>query len=209
MIVFLLMLACTPDAEELPCREGFSRAPSGHCYPDEPLQAPSSLDDLYELLEPCHGLRPSNGMDLESGCAGELCQGDLYDVAVAKLGPPETCFEANDDAYCTWPSGLGGRWDDEDDDLLPDPGTRNQRVNVTAPFAYGTKSGLGLWMPYSCYVDQLGPPDDLTLVDTEDGLFIERMNFEGVGLLAYDLYDLDGRSGADGLLDTLYLYGAP
>ncbi len=208
MIAFLLILACTPDPDELPCREGFSRAPSGHCYPNEPLLAPSSLDDLYDLLEPCYGLRPSPQMDLESGCAGDLCEGDLFDVAVAKLGEPYTCYEANGDAYCDWRSGVSGRWDDENDDLVPDAGSRNERVLVRAPFAYGTEAGLGLWMPYSCFVDQLGPPDDLTLVETEDGLFIERMNFDAVGLLAYDLIDREGRAGADGELDTLYLYGA-
>jgi hypothetical protein len=209
VIAFLLMLACAPAPDDLPCREDFTRAADGHCYPDGSLAGPSDLDDVFDLLEPCTGLRPGGLVDFESGCAGDLCEGDLFEVVRVLLGEPEECVVSSGDAFCTWANGLGGRWDDEDDDGLPDPGSRNQRVQVRAPWVYGTSTGLGIWMPPSCFVDALGPPDEAILVDTEDGVFIERLDFDAVGLLVYDLSDLEGRTGADGLMELLFLYGAP
>ncbi len=203
------MLACAPAPADLPCRDAFTRADDGHCYPDESIEGPSSLAEIYELLEPCAGLRTGDLLDLESGCAGDFCEGDLYDIAALVMGEPTECFTSGGDAYCTWPNGLGGRWNDDDADGLPDVGARNQRVKVAEPWVYGTTTGLGIWMPPSCFVDALGHPDDITLVEAEDGVYVERVNFDAVGLIAYDLADLDGRTGPDGLIEQLYLYGAP
>lgn len=208
-MILALLLSCATDVEELPCREDFTRAADGHCYPDGELQSPPSLDDLFALMEPCVGLRPSTQVDLEAGCAGDLCAGDLYTVALLVMGEPAECFSGSGDVYCSWTTGLGGRWDDDDADGIPDPTARNIRVQVEEPFVPGTASGLGIWMPPSCYVDALGTPDDLTLIDTDEGLFLERINYDAYGLLAYDLIDLEGRAGPDGLIDALYLYGAP
>jgi hypothetical protein len=209
VIWILLLAACAPNPDDLACRTGFERAPDGHCYPLVDPQPEQGFQDLFDLLEPCTGLRPSSRIDFGSGCADELCPGDLYEVAIVVMGPPVECFASGGDAYCRWRSGVEGRWDDENANLIPDPGSRNQRVHVQEPFVSGNELGLGLRMPPSCYTDALGPPDETIVVDTELGLFIQKLDFVAEGVLVYDLEDADGRAGADGLIDQMYLYGAP
>ena len=206
----LLLLACAPDPDELACRSDFSRASDGHCYPnDVGADEPLTTGDLLELLAPCTGLRPSERMDLDSGCAGGLCEGDLYDVATAVLGDPVACLVSSGDAFCRWRNGIEGRWDDDDGNGVPDPGSRNQRTHVEFPFVSGTADGLGIRMPPSCFVDVLGEPHELIVIDPTQGLAVQKLDFDRYGLTVYDFYDLDFRPTPDGLIDDLYLYGLP
>jgi hypothetical protein len=209
-MTLLLLLACGPSPDELACREGFERADDGRCYPPASALPNIDLEAALEHMPPCEPLTDGVAMDLESGCAYGLCPGDTFAEALELFGEGYDCFDANNDAYCLWEHvGIEGRWDDEDDDGLPDEGAGNVRTHVAEGSLARTEGGLGLQVPLSCYFEQLGPPDTFTVIDTVDGLMIEFMDWDDVGLLAYDLVDRNGYVGPDGLVDDLYLYGAP
>ncbi len=209
-MTLLLLLACGPDVAELPCRDGFARAADGHCYPPAPTFTTVDFEAALANLGPCEPRDEGVATDLQSGCSYYFCPGDTFEEAVDLLGDNYTCSEASGDAFCLWEAiGIEGRWDDDDDDGLPDEGDGNQRVHITDGSLAATDDGLGMDVPISCFVDSLGPPDRFTVVDTVDGLMIEFMDWDDAGLLLYDFYDTNRFLGSDGRADELYLYGAP
>src|SRR5262245_55579728 len=70
---------------EPPCRPGFTRAEDGHCYPPPADPEPPSATDVLESLGPCIPLKPSDDVDLLTGClalpGGDPgCPGDTFDA---------------------------------------------------------------------------------------------------------------------------------
>ena len=206
MLFMAALFACADPP--LPCRDGFTRAGDGHCYPPYDIDTELDLEDALDAL-PCGRVREGAGVSFEGGCAAGFCAGDLYTTARALLGETDTCFLSGGDQYCTWPNGLGGRWDDEDGEPGPDPFATNQRVRLQPPYMGTSAEGLGVWGATGCVSDALGMPDTATLVDTADGVFAELIDYDAYGILAYDVSSMDGVPGADGIIDDMYIYGAP
>lgn len=195
--------------EEVPCREGFERAADGRCYPPPELFTTVDLDAAVANLPDCEPRLAAFELDLDSGCARGLCPGQTFDDAVQLLGSGYTCFAANGDAYCEWEAlGLEGRWDDDDDDTVPDPKATNQRVHLTRDAVVATEDGLGTDASVGCFFESLGHPEEMIVVDTVDGLAIERLDYDRFGLLVDDTRDHNDYVGPDGIVDDIYLYGA-
>jgi len=200
---------CGPRLTELPCREGFTRAADGHCYPPPTEFTTVDLDAAVANLPACEIRASPFLIDLDSGCALGMCPGDLFEESVATFGSGYTCFTANGDAYCGWEEvGVEGRWDDDDEDGQPDPKAFNQRVHLTRDAVVATSEGLGTDASMSCFIDTLGHPDRMTVIDTVDGLAIEFMDYDDAGMLVYDTVDRNDIFGPDGFVDDLFLYGA-
>jgi len=195
--------------EEVPCREGFERAADGRCYPPPELFTTVDLDAAVANLPDCEPRLAAFELDLDSGCARGLCPGQTFDDAVQLLGSGYTCFAANGDAYCEWEAlGLEGRWDDDDDDTVPDPKATNQRVHLTPQAEVATADGLGADASISCFFEVLGHPDSLTVIDTSEGLAIQLLDYDDAAILVYDTVDRNEQPGPDGYVDDLFVYGA-
>jgi len=197
------------DVTQLPCRDGFERAADGHCYPTSTGFTTVDLDAAVANLPSCDPRVSPFLIDLDSGCALGMCPGHTFEQSVDAFGTGYSCFSASNDAYCLWPNaGVEGRWDDEDDDGLPDEKATNQRVHLTRDAVVATEDGLGTDASVGCFFESLGHPEEMIVVDTVDGLAIERLDYDRFGLLVDDTRDHNDYVGPDGIVDDIYLYGA-
>ena len=206
------MLACSADDANVPCRDGFDRADDGHCYPPLSDDAPS-FEDVLSSMPYCALLPAGNGLiDLELGCASGVCVGMDYFETNAVLHTEGDCTVASwsdQSQYCTWDIGLQGLFTDEDVDGIPDEGAGNERVRVYSPYAGATEHGLGAGINPRCYVDTLGQPSEVLLVDIGGVLYIEDLIYDDYGLSTYDWGTDDDSDRPNGVIDNVYLYGAP
>ena len=202
-----LLLACQPTDED-PCRPGTVLAADGHCYP--PLEEPAeTLDAVLENGPACEpGLGPQT-IDLGAGCVAGACAGDTLQAWTDQLGEPDCATTSFDSerAYCTWPQGIDGLYDDPDEDGQPDPEATSSRVHVFAPFDGTGPGGMGVHRRVSCFVDALGVPDRVLHLQDGGELVPEELHWDSLGLSAYDWTDLNGAEDHDGALDNLYLFG--
>jgi hypothetical protein len=222
-------LACASDPAT--CAAGFEAGADGLCYevgssPDDDTDDPAidtapptgdddddevTLDDVLAALWPCTA-RPGDGeLDLGRGCAGTVCAGMTYDELVAELGDAEVCdaltfaFGGYSFSYvdCAWPNGLGGQFDDLDEDGLPDPDSTTFVLSVDPPYAGTTAEGYGLGSEMSCFLQE-GDPD---YVAFEEGF----RDWE-VSYLSFERFSVSDDSGddyaflPDGYADGLSLY---
>lgn len=212
MFFALWLLACSEEPDEQPCREDFERAPDGHCYP--PVDAREDLDfkDAFDELPDCEPGSTDGRLDLLDGCASGICIGMTVDQSISATDRWPVCRTTSFSAttlYCTWNLGIEALFADLDEDGWPDPGAGTTRLRVYGGYSGGTEEGLGVPVRPSCFIDALGYPDRTVLRDVGGQQLIYEMAWDRYGLVAYDLGTDDGSGRPNGVLDNLYLYGAP
>jgi hypothetical protein len=166
---------------------------------------------VLDSLPPCFLHKPIGDIDLEAGCADDVCQGDTIEAWIAQLDAEPEC-EGIGGPYsnCVWEGwALAGLFDDEDNDGQPDAEGRTDRVHLLPGHAGSTLDGLGTEQAVRCWVDALGTPDLLTFDKVAGSLMIEELYYDDLGLYVYDWEADDGRSHADGEVDNVFLFGAP
>lgn len=209
-LVYLLLLACSSNDEPL-CREGTTLAEDGHCYPPL-MEFPPQLDDAVAALPDCEPVDGSDDLpiDIARGCASGVCAGDTFDDMVAALGPIDcvtTTFD-NQQVYCTWPElGIDALFVDDDRNSIPDPTRRTDRIRLFPPHAGATVDGVGIGANIRCFIDSLGNPERMNLVDVAGQLTIRDLLYDSFGLLAFDQGFDDDSSLPNGYVDNMYLYG--
>lgn len=198
----LLWTACVPAEDPDPCRQGWSRAPDGHCYPPDTTDDTPGATDAIDAAGPaCVLAKPDGRLDLDAGCADGLCVGDTFERMSSILGPGE-CVAGSEGLFCTFePPGLQGLFADADADGLPDPESATPWLRVLSTFPYATVGGLGMGTSTRCWTEQLGIPSDAWFVDRAGTLAFDGMVWDAYGVEVHDWAD------DDGLVDTAYLLG--
>jgi hypothetical protein len=203
--VWLWLVACTTPWA--PCRSGWSPAADGHCWPVEASSFEEALDDLPA----CEPLAANSRLDLEGGCVDGACAYAPIEPFEAAFGPG-ACVTASWSAYwvyCYWSNGVDGLFPDGDLNLVPDPGAAGDRVEVKPPYDGTTEGGLGLEGDTSCFVETLGDPERVVLVDVSGVLTPDELWWPEAGVRIYDETAEAGGSYPDTRPDRLVLYGPP
>lgn len=206
---WMLVTACAPEAAD-PCREGFDLAADGHCYQPPPPFPEPDFTDALEHLPRCEPLPGIGTVDLELACADGACAQMTFPETEAALGEAGDCATTPWNAerlYCTWPRGLEGLWEDLDRDGVPDTDAPNERIHLYPPYDGATLEGLGVGVNPRCFVDQLGTPDTMLVVDVSGTLHVQDLIFDRYGVQVYDWGWDDDSNRPNGLLDNLYLFG--
>lgn len=205
-MLVLLLIAC--GNTDTSCREGTTLAEDGHCYPPLLDQAPR-LEDVIAGLPDCEPATGPGEIDLIGGCVYGVCVGQTYLEMVDVLGEAR-CYRNNAalPIYCEWEDwGLDARFADDDDDDLADDDSGTDRLHLFRPSTAATPDGIGVDANLACFFDGLGSPDRIEVTDRGGVLAMDGLIFDRYGLRAFDETGPGGRSGADGYLDDLYLYG--
>ena len=194
-LVWLAVIACDPGSVE--CGE-YTEEVDGACEQVSP-PAPT-LADAYIELGDCPGLAPGDGrIDLELGCADEVCSGRDFHETEAAMGGDAVCTGNSSVLRCTFANGAMVTVEDEDLDGEPDPGPIGW-VRLGPAFDGTTTSGLGVGVEMRCFVDQLGTPVSGSVIPSGDTWFVDRATWSEPAAWALDR---DGRP--DRLVDQLIL----
>lgn len=207
----LPLLGCgSSDPDAVICREGTTLEADGHCHPP-PLSFPPTLEGALDALGPCEPAGGAGELDVARGCANGACAGDRFTDMVEALGEEVTCATASHDpkfVYCTWDSlGVDGLFRDDDENDVPDPQARTDRVHLFGPHVGSTVEGAGVGATIPCFVDSLGYPTRFAGVDVGGTLILRELIYDDYGVFAYDLGDDDGTGLPNGYIDNVYLYG--
>jgi hypothetical protein len=200
----LLLSACLPASDEA-CRPGFTRAGDGHCYPPPPDPAPPSITDAIEGVT-CESLVPDGLVDLDGGCVDGACVGEPFADADEALGGGAGCAVASwsdEWVYCSWPVAVEALAPDLDRDGVPDADGRVEWLHLQPDCAYSTVDGLGVGIAPRCWFDVLGVPSSANFVDDGGVLALRDLYWTGYGVEVHDW------TGPDGVVDDVYLFGAP
>jgi hypothetical protein len=193
------------------CRPGFLRAADGHCYPPPPETPAPVVEDVLDNLPPCFLHKPIGDIDLEAGCADGACVEQTIEQWRAALGgDADECTAIGGPlTSCIWDERrIAGLFDDDDDDGVPDPGGRTDRVQLLPGHPGSTLDGLGTEQGPRCWLEALGTPDVLTYEKVAGTLLLEEMYFDDLRLYVYDWETEDGLNHGDGLVDNIFLFGA-
>ncbi|MCB9689610.1 MAG: hypothetical protein H6738_11260 [Alphaproteobacteria bacterium] len=198
----LLWTACAPVDDHDPCRQGWSRARDGHCYPPATEADTPDATDAIEATPPCILDKPDGRLDLETGCADGICVGDTYERMAALLGEGECVADASFPTalYCTFDPGLQGLFADEDEDGIPDEEAETPWLRLLSRWPYATADGLGMGTSARCWTEILGTPSSAWFTDRAGSLALDGMVWDRYGLEVHDWQD------DDGLIDTAYLF---
>ena len=221
-IAFAFLAACGSDDgdtdTEEDCDAGFERHADGNCYaevgaedsedtgtPPEPGGDP--LEELFDTLPPCKSTTGDGELDFVNLCAGPLCTDMTYaELQTADAEEPDCDFVDDDEMACTW--GLLDLqvwfWDDNGDEVI-EPDQFPTGMYVDPGFQGTTGGGLGTGVSASCFLDDLGNPDSLTLFDYGGELWIYYWIWD-YQIYAIDSYDEVGYGG-DGIVDSIWMNG--
>ncbi len=185
MYIAIFLAGCAPD-----CPEG-THSDGQVCIADV---ATESGPDIVASLRACTGSTGDGSVDLVNACVEDLCVGDTYADFTAALGAPSEII-----AWVTWPSGLGAGFD-PDGDPPPDDAEAVE-IWLSNGYAGRTSNGLGVGVPMSCFVDELGVPDIVQLYTVNAYYVPFAMYWAGPNLSIFDEDALEGQG--DNVVDTL------
>lgn len=223
------VLACSGDPAT--CADGFEPGGDGLCYEvpspdgdddddtidtatppgDDDDDDEATLEDVLAGLRPCTAAAGDGELDLGRSCAGAVCAGMTYVEMAAELGDADVCdkfvvtFGPYTFAYveCAWANGVGGQFDDLDDDGLPDADSTTFVLSLDLPYAGTTAEGYGLGSEMSCFLET-GPPDYVAFEEGYRDWEVTYLSFERFSVT--DDYDDDYDFLPDGYADGLSLY---
>jgi len=180
------LFACAPDPH----------TPAG--APRVALAAPevATVEGVIDALPACVPLATDGRVDVAAGCADDGCVG-MTAVELEQAWGSATCSRqssAPTSLRCVWPSGVWARFDDHDDDGVPDDGSSARPLLLEPPYDGATADGLGVGASLSCFVDALGYPDAVRLSNVDDtGWRFRSMAWSSDGV---ELFDLHGEARA-------------
>lgn len=155
----------------------------------------------------CGRFEPNGLLDIEAGCAGNLCLSMTYEEAVQAAGLPSHCDATDKLANCTWHGDIQLTFPDLDGDGIADPGLEADTLHLSSPAFRGTtKAGLGIGVSMRCFNETYGEPSSLDVQPT----YTFTSYFQSG---AFDFYATDwnqaGGVAPDGLTDALFIYSSP
>lgn len=200
-MILALLWGCGPQCseDEVVTREGCVPAAESVGWDEETLPG-------YRLRA-CRTLEPGEGtLDFEDGCASGACLGDTYGSFRAALGEPTEIEGAGSWVLVDWDQrGLYAYFDDDDGDNEPDPDEPVYRFVVNGPAAGTSVDGLATELSLACFVQVLGPPDD---VDTVDGM-VETLRYDALALRIHDFSGAQTFLDPDGYVDVISFDSRP
>lgn len=184
--IALILAACgadptEPDAEA--CRDGFTRADDGHCYPPLTEATPVVTDLLLEA--PCARAAAGDALQLEIGCIEGACAGDTFATVDAAFGYGARCdlLASGLNWSCEWPQGVQAQFPAaEVDSGEPGDAVKNNFVRALTRYLGTSPDGLGLTVAPSCFVETYGPPSSVIYVESEEGLGAVQLVWDEYGL---------------------------
>lgn len=205
MPLLLALLGCASESTAT-CAEGFALRGDGLCYED--AAEPPGDSGSEALLADAECVRgPSDGrIDVDTACVDGVCAGAPFATIVERFGESRCASLFPGFLECTWPNGVGGAFDDYDEDGAPDEHAFAWGLYVQAPFDGGTTDGIGVGATMGCFFETFGEPDEAEMAWADGEWSVTAVAFDRLGLYAYDWAGpYDGRP--DGKVDYIALYG--
>jgi len=212
LVAQVTLIGCTQTSEGTRCRDGFEAAADGHCYPPPTPWPSPSIQDALDSLPPCESTEPDGAIDIAPGCADGACVGMSAIEMTDVLGSEPSCQVASwseTKQYCLWEMGIEGLFDDLDEDGVPDEDAITERIHLVPPYPGQTALGSGIAVQVSCYLEDLGLPDEVVYEDFGGALHLTDLIYDRYGVKAYDWGSDTDNDSPDGRIDNLYLYGHP
>lgn len=181
----------------------------GICVGDEPIEPdPVTMESLLDAMEPCDAPETGDGrLDLDAGCADDVCAGGFVGTINAAMGEEARCIQpypgVAEYLECTWSNGAVGGVYDLDGDGVPGEDALVLLVIVEDDFDGTTADGFGIGDRVSCLVDSLGAPDELSFVQTKQGWFATTADWYASGVSMAD--GLSASEEPDGTFDRITL----
>jgi hypothetical protein len=201
--MLLLLAACADDPPADP-------TDSGGDPPTTSAATLAPVDAALADLPRCEPGSDDGALDVEAGCAGDVCLGTPWPEATATLGDPGSCIYIVDGAVCFWDLGLVISFADTEADGTPDDDATAYAIAVNPPFDGGTVDGLALDASLGCFVDALGDPDAVSFGHYDEAWLVRSLAWNDLFFTVYDFDAADGIGQPDGLPDfvqfTNYLY---
>lgn len=207
LLLLPLFAACAAESSAT-CADGFALRGDGLCYeeavtPEDDTGAP---DALVAAGGECIPGATDGRIDVTAACVDGVCAGERFDTIDGRFGEASCAALFPGFLECTWPNGIGGAFDDYDEDGVPDEHAFAWGMYVQAPFDGGTRDGIGVGASMSCFFDAFGEPDQAEMAWADGEWSVTAVAFDLLGLYAYDLGGAYG-GGPDGKVDYIALYG--
>ncbi|MCA9489943.1 MAG: hypothetical protein KC621_08470 [Myxococcales bacterium] len=199
VVALTVLSACTT------CPTGLEPE-GGRCVPATDI-TPVEFDENRH--PPCHLAEAGTRLDLASGCADGVCDGDTYDqmVAVLGVGSCDSSDVVPETSFCDWQAGaLNTHFDDQDLDGAPDPGAPALGLYLREGWSGSDPDGLGLRVSLACWYEVLGEPVDEDRVADGSTQRVVAMSFD-VGDARVYVDDQELVEGYDGSTSRLALFG--
>ncbi|MFZ5477549.1 MAG: hypothetical protein ACOZNI_12305 [Myxococcota bacterium] len=158
--------------------------------------------EVFDTLEACSPGSDDGRLDVEGGCADDVCLGDTW-PDVRSVKGRTTCYTLLAVAHCYWDDGQLVAFPDEDEDGTPDEDAGAVIVALNQPWDGGSDEGLALDANAGCFVDVLGLPDGISMTATSEGWALRALEWSEHRFSFYDFSDDDGVSGPDGYAEFL------